>query len=56
MRVPHARREAMCHAVPVKVKPLRGGLAADLDSAVAARLPARQELAALNPISFSATA
>ena len=40
MRVPQARRKRICRASPVKVKPLRGGLAADLDSAVAAQLPA----------------
>jgi hypothetical protein len=48
MRVPQARRQAVCRAVAVKVKPLRGGLAADLDSAAAARVPTRREATALS--------
>ena len=42
MRVPQALPEAVCRGVAVKVKPLRGGLAADLDSAAAARIPTRR--------------
>jgi hypothetical protein len=48
MRVPQALLEAVCHGVAVKVKPLRGGLAADLDSAAVARIPKRRNSAALN--------
>ena len=43
--------------VKLALMPLRGGLSADLDSAAAARVPARRELAALKSVFlFSATA
>ena len=56
MRVPQARRQAMCGAGAVKVKPLRGGLAADPDSTSTARRSQRREPTDMNTEKFSATA
>jgi hypothetical protein len=53
---PQALREAVCCTVAVKVEPLRGGLAANLDSAAAARMSTRRDSAALNPTSSPPTA
>lgn len=46
----------MCSAGAVKVKPLRGGLAADLDSTSTARRIQRREPTDMNTEKFSATA